>query len=70
MNLQILLKLLGFVSPAIASTSAFVAVFEEARSLLHPGDQDVAKEALDDLRADNTEGHQRFQAKLAAAARH
>lgn len=69
MSLEILLRFLGFVPQVVAKLPAFVALFEDARRLLEPADQDVAKEALADIQADNDEGHARLQDKLAAAAR-
>ena len=69
MTLTLLLRFLGFVRPTLAMTPEFIAVFEEARSLLDPIDQATAREALADLQADNDAGHARLQAKLAAAQR-
>lgn len=48
-------------------TDRFVDLYERIAETLNPGEQDVAKEALEDRRADNDEGHARLQAKLEAA---
>lgn len=56
------------ITPALAAVPAVRAVFDEAVKALSTDDQAVAKEALDDLVADNDDGHRRLQEKLAAAA--
>jgi hypothetical protein len=48
-------------------TERFLDLYNSIVETLNPGDQEVAKEALADRRADNDEGHARLQAKLAAA---
>lgn len=68
MDLLKLLEILATARPVIAAAPEFVALFEAARELLDPEDQETAKEALADIQADNDEGHARLQAKLAAAA--
>lgn len=68
LNLQSLLGLLPMVGPVIAATTEFKALFDAGVSLLHPSQQDTAKEAYQDLIANNAEGHARLQEKLAKAA--
>lgn len=52
---------------ALAKAPEFVAVYNEARSLLGPQDQETAKEAYQDLIADNDAGFARLDAKLEEA---
>lgn len=66
-NLATALNLLRIVPAVIAKAPEFVETFEQAVQVLHPGDQDTAKEALADIQADNDEGFQRLDAKLEAA---
>jgi len=54
--------------PVLAQAPALVATFEDIIESFEAADQATLKEALALARADNTEGHQRLQAKLAAAA--
>ena len=68
MNISTLLNVLPIVGPVIAKTPEFVALYLAAAAALNPPDQATAKEALNDIRADNDVGHARLQAKLAAAA--
>jgi hypothetical protein len=69
MDLTKLLSVLPVVGPVIAAAPEFIALFNTARSMLDPADQETAKQALADIQADNDAGHARLQAKLAAAAR-
>jgi hypothetical protein len=68
MTLELLLRLLGFIRPAIAATPAFIELYQQIAAALDPADQATAKAALADVQADNDEGHARLQSKLAAAA--
>lgn len=67
LDLKSLLGLLPNVGPVVAALPAFKAIFDEGVKLLKPQEQSVAKEAYQDLIADNAAGHARFQEKLAAA---
>lgn len=66
-DLKGLLGLLPIVGPATAALPAFKAIYDAGVALLKPQDQKTAKDAYQDLIADNAEGHARFQEKLAAA---
>lgn len=68
MNISTLLNVLPVVGPVIAKAPEFVALYQAAAAVLSPPDQATAKEALEDIQADNDAGHARLQAKLAAAA--
>jgi len=68
MDLTKLLSVLPIVGPVIAAAPEFVAIYQAAMAALDPADQETAKEALADIQADNDAGHDRLQAKLAAAA--
>lgn len=68
-NLSTLLAFLPAVGPVTAALPAVKKLYDEAVGLLHPTDQATAKEAYEDLMADNDEGHARLQEKLAAAAK-
>lgn len=69
MDLTKLLSVLPVVGPVIARAPEFIELFNQAKAALSPEDQDTAKEALEDIQADNDAGHARLQAKLAAAAK-
>lgn len=69
MDLLKLLNVLPVVGPVIARAPAFIDLFNTAKAMLSPEDQETAKEALADIQAENDEGHARLQAKLAAAAK-
>lgn len=69
MDLTKLLGLLPIVGPALARTTEFAGWFDSARKALHPADQATAKAALEDIQADNDEGHRRLQEKLQQASR-
>lgn len=68
MDLTKLLSVLPVVGPVIAAAPEFIALFNAAKDMLDPADQETAKQALADIQADNDAGHARLQAKLAAAA--
>lgn len=68
MNLTTILSVLPVVGPVIARSQEFIDLYNGAVAMLNPADQDAAKAALEDVQADNDEGHARLQAKLAAAA--
>lgn len=69
MNLSSLLGLLPAVGPVVAALPAFKELFDEGVKALHPQDQQTAKDAYQDLIANNAEGHARFQQKLAEASK-
>lgn len=69
MDLTKLLSVLPVVGPVIAAAPEFIALFNTARDMLDPEDQETAKQALADIQADNDAGHARLQQKLAAAAK-
>lgn len=66
-NLSTALALLRIVPTVVAKAPEFVDTFNQALKVLHPGDQDAAKEALADIQAENDEGFTRLDAKLEAA---
>jgi thioredoxin-like negative regulator of GroEL len=68
-DLTRLLSVLPVVGPIAAAAPEFIALFNLAKDMLDPEDQETAQQALADIQADNDEGHRRLQAKLAAAAR-
>lgn len=68
MNISTLLNVLPVVGPVIANAPEFVALYQAATAALDPPDRATAKEALNDIQADNDEGHMRLQAKLASVA--
>lgn len=68
-DLATLLRAAQAVGPVVAALPAVRRVFNEAVKALSTDDQAEAKEALDDLIADNDDGHARLQAKLDAASR-
>ena len=63
-----ILKALPVVGPTVAATVEFKERFEALVSAHGPEDQAKLREALEDVIADNDEGHRRLQEKLAAAA--
>jgi hypothetical protein len=69
MDLTKLLSVLPVVGPVIAAAPEFIALFNAAKDMLDPEDQETAQQALADIQADNDTGHARLQAKLAAAAK-
>lgn len=69
MDLLKLLELLPTANAAIARAPEFIALYEAVVEMLDPEDQETAKEALADVQADNNEGHDRYQSKLAEAAK-
>jgi hypothetical protein len=69
MNLARLLSVLPVVGPIVAAAPEFIALFNTAKDLLDPEDQETAQEALADIQADNDEGHNRLQQKLTEAAK-
>lgn len=68
-NLATALKLLAQVPAVLAKAPEFVATFNQAVSAFKPTDQATAKEALEDIQAENDGRHERLQAKLDAAAK-
>jgi hypothetical protein len=64
-----ILSMLPVVGPAISKLPEFKNVFDQIVSTFGEKDQDVLKEAYEDLMKENDDGHARLQAKLAAAAR-
>lgn len=68
-GLASLIGLLPKVGPVIAALPEFKALYDQGVAALHPADQNTAKEAYQDIIAENAEGHARLQAKLAAAAK-
>lgn len=67
LNLKSLLSLLPAVGPVVAALPEFKAIYDLGVKALHPQDQDTAKDAYQDMIANNAAGHARFQEKLAAA---
>ena len=66
--LSSILKLLPIVGPAVAALPEFKKVYDQIVATFGSGDQATLREAYADLMAENDEGHQRLQEKLAAAA--
>jgi uncharacterized iron-regulated protein len=64
--LSTIVGLLPVVGSVVAKAPEFAAWYHEAVNLLHPSDQATAKEAYQDLIAENAEGHAALQAKLDA----
>lgn len=52
-----------------AALPAFKELLDQVMGLFAEADQATLREAYEDARADNDEGHKRLQAKLEAAAR-
>ena len=50
-----------------ASLPAFQALLEEVKKVFNEKDQEVLQEAYENIRAENTEGHDRFQELLKEA---
>ena len=69
MDLATVLRAVQALTPVVAANPAVALVFAAARAALPAQDRPTAKEAYDDLVADNDDGHQRLQEKLAAAAK-
>lgn len=69
MNLTTLLNFLPVAGPVLAKAPEFLALFNEAKALLNPADQELAQAALEDLHQDNAEGFARLDAKLEEAKR-
>lgn len=63
-----LLNLLKIVPAAVAAAPEFVELFNLGKATLSETDQETLQAALEDVQADNDEGHRRLQEKLAAAA--
>jgi hypothetical protein len=63
-----ILKMLPVVGPVVAQTAEFKERFEALLKPLEPSEQGKLRDALEDLRADNDEGHARLQDKLARAS--
>lgn len=68
MNLHTILDAARAFGPVLGSLPAIVELIDNAVSALSEPDQDKAKAALAELRAENDALHDRLQAKLAAAA--
>lgn len=67
-SLADLLKLLPMVGPVVAATKEFADRFEVLIASRGAGEQAELRKALEDIRADNDEGHARLQEKLRRAA--
>lgn len=63
------LALLQAVGPTVAKLPEFVQHFNQVKSLFNERDQETLQEAYKDLKAENAEGHQHLQDKLAQAAK-
>ena len=68
-DLKSILGLLPAVGPVIAALPEFKKVFDQIVGTFNTKDQAVLREAYEDIKADNDEGHARLQAKLAEAAK-
>ncbi len=68
-DLKSILGLLPVVGPVVAALPAFKEVYDQIVATFAEKDQAVLKEAYVDIIADNDEGHERLQAKLAEAAK-
>jgi len=64
-----ILGMLPVVGPAIAKLPEFKKVFDQIVSTFGEKDQEVLKNAYSALMEENDTGHDRLQAKLAAAAK-
>lgn len=70
MNLSTVLNALPNLIPLIGQANAVRQLVEEVvGSFKQPQDQATLREAIADLQAENDEGHARYQAKLAEAAK-
>ena len=67
MNLETILRAISAIGVVTAKLPEVSAIIIAASNMLSEEDQAVAKEALEDLIADNDEGHRRLQEKLRAA---
>lgn len=64
------LKLLDLIGPATAAMPSFKEIWDDVIATFNnSSDQATLQEAYEDLIADNDEGHNRLQAKLAEAAK-
>lgn len=68
-DLQSLLGALPIIGPFAKAAPAVKSLIDAAIGTLHQNDQPAAKAALADLMAENKEGHERLQQKLADAAK-
>lgn len=68
-DLSSLLKLLPVVGPVVAAAPEFKKIYDQMVGTFNQRDQQVLRDAYDDLVADNDEGHRRLQQKLSEAAR-
>lgn len=68
MDLASILKLLPAVGPVVAALPEFKRVYDQMVGTFGDHDQDVLRGAYADVIADNDEGHERLQRKLAEAA--
>jgi hypothetical protein len=64
-----LTKIIRAMTLAGAPLPAFKALLDEVMELFSEQDQATLKEAYEDAKLENDEGHQRLQEKLAAASR-
>lgn len=67
-DLKSVLAMLPAVGPVVAAAPAFKKVYDQIVGTFATKDQAVLKEAYADVVADNDEGHERLQEKLASAA--
>lgn len=68
-DLTSILKLLPVVGPVVAALPEFKNVYDQIVSTFDEDDQDLLKEAYQDVMQENDEGHLRLQRKLAEAAK-
>jgi len=69
-DLSTVLNALPVIGPIAAQAPAFLALYEQIVATFDDqADQDLLKDALEDIRADNDAGFARLDAKLAAAAK-
>ena len=57
-------RLLRALATANAAYQAALEIVEDASAVIAPADQQILKERVAAIRADNDEGHARLQAKL------
>lgn len=67
--LTVLLGALPHLIPLIRGVPEVAKLVKETVNGLPSRDQSIANEAIEDLMAENDEGHRRYQEKLAEAAR-
>lgn len=67
-SLSSILSLLPVVGPIVAKAPEFIAVFNDIKATFAEDDQETLQSALEDVQADNDEGHARLQQKLKEAA--